>query len=294
MIPDSPQILTTRSVGEVREAITQIEEPAFDAISEETRPGRRILPEKVDPAGSACPRSVDRVVPSDILGEQEEPLAVERRRKWIPPLRDTPRTPARAHPIAEKSDSGNERPAEEAGRRPGRGGRELIPAPHPEVKVGVMRSGTSPRIGRTPRRSLRTRSGSAGLPCGPDQPCIRRKPATRKMQVVGRGDQRREGDAVDREATGTSARDERPGSQPAPSYRRTGASPPFASSPGRRLISPSRTASLCSERGLPEVRDLVGPCDSSHPEAPSRRLFAPYLLIPLRVVRPRQIRRTLP
>jgi len=57
VIPSSAQIRTARSVGDVREATTEIpREPAFAAISEETRPdATRILPERSIPVRRACP-----------------------------------------------------------------------------------------------------------------------------------------------------------------------------------------------------------------------------------------------
>ena len=103
------------------------------------------------------------------------------------------------------------------------------------------------------------------------------------MQVVGRGDQRREGDAVDREGDGDLPHGEMPGgSQPAPVVPQDG-----------RGVSPLRVVS--GEAAHFPLSNPVFRWDAilsavlliPPPKLPARRFFVPYLLIPFRVVRPR-------
>ena len=210
MIPSSPQILTARSVGEVREAITEIpREPAFAAISEETRPeATRILPERSIPPRSACPaiRSIVLCRPISSANRRSRSPS-QAPAEWIPPLPRYASDARASASIAEKSDSGvRNGPAEGnwTGRPPAAGTWKLIPAPHPEVKVGVTRSGTSPRI-RTdaaPKSShtLKVRRS----PADRTNPCIRRKPATRKCRSCGEAISVARATPLTARATGTS------------------------------------------------------------------------------------------
>ena len=99
-----------RAVEAVREAITEIpREPAFAAISEETRPeATRILPERSIPERSACPAIRSRVLCRPVSS------ANRRRRspsqapaEWIPPLPWYASDARASASIAEKSDSGD-------------------------------------------------------------------------------------------------------------------------------------------------------------------------------------------
>jgi len=108
--------------------------------------------------------------------------------EWIPPLpRYASDARARAS-IAAKSASGRTNgPAEGTwtGIPDASGKLKPIPAPHPEVKVGVIRFGTSPRI-RTEAdpKSWHTLNVRRS-PAERINPCILRNPATRKWRSRG-------------------------------------------------------------------------------------------------------------
>ena len=247
----------------MRDAITEIpREPAFAAISEETRPeATRILPERSIPARSACPaiRSIVLCRPISSANRRSRSPS-QAPAEWIPPLPRYASDARASASIAEKSDSGETNgPAEGSwtGRPAEAGTWKLIPAPHPEVKVGVMRSGTSPRIRTDGRAEVFAHAQGQKIPRGPDQSLHPEETGHQEMQVVGRGDQRREGDAVDREGDGDLPHREMVGgSQPAPVVPQHAEGRPR---PSRRLRAGGSFPPLepfLPGRGLPG-RDLV-------------------------------------
>ena len=176
---------------------------------------------EIDSPQERLPRDpVDRVVPPDILGEEEEPLAVPGPGGVDPsaPAVRLGRARERVH-RRKKRLRGNGRPrgGELDRAPPGSGDVEADPGAAPR---GEGRGDAIGHVSPDPdrgRAEVFAHAQGQEVAGGPDQSLHPEETGHQEMQVVGRGDQRSEGDAVDREGDGDLPHGEMPdGSQPPP------------------------------------------------------------------------------